>query len=209
MSRTRHRKTNEFSLVAACHRNMQASSAFTKALHREFMIKAIFAIILVAGLWADDSQARANELQTNNNWGSPVCGVQMSINISNNVIDVGSGFVINIEIRNSSTNTISLGESNPEKDFTVLLTDKSGKTYQLTRTDPFFTRLLRMDLKPAESHDWTLSVGIDKYYESPGFVATNQSVPPREIHAWSDSKVWCRRRTFLELQSNLLKVQIK
>ncbi|HTR43385.1 MAG TPA: hypothetical protein VMH87_17370 [Pseudomonadales bacterium] len=174
------------------------------------MIKAIFFIILIAGLLASGSKAQANEfqIQTNNDWGSPVSGVQMSITVSNTIISTGSGFIINIVIRNSSTNIIKLGESSPEKDFTAILTDKSGRLYQLTRNDPFFTRLLRMDLKSGESHNWILGVETDKYYESSGFIATNSDIPQGN-YTLSVTRNFSVSNGRFKLESNVLKIQIR
>jgi len=145
---------------------------------------------------------------TNNLYGKSVQEVQLSISVSNSVIVVGSELVISAEIKNLSTNVIYLSESSPEMDFNVLLTSDSGKVYKLTPPAVVFTRLLRTDLKPGESRDWIIHVGINKYFEPPSLVATDKNIEPGD-YILKATRHFSKNNSIFELESNLLKVQIK
>lgn len=101
----------------------------------------------------------------------------MSVSIANNVIAAGSGIVVTIEVTNSSTNILLISETAPEGIFTVSLADEFGRTFQLTRTASFYTRSLVSNLKPGQSRTWRILAGTNKYFESPGLVATKKNVP--------------------------------
>lgn len=145
---------------------------------------------------------------TNLDFGQSVQVVQLSISVSNNVIAVGSELIISAEIKNLSTNVIHLSESSPEMDFNVFLTSDSGKVYKLTPPAVVFTRLLRSDLKPGESRDSIIHVGVNKYFEPPSLVAIDKNIEPGD-YTLKATRHFSKNNSICELESNLLKVQIK
>ena len=120
--------------------------------------------------------SQSNNRQISDAWGESDHGVQLSITISNSVVAVGSEFIIAAEIKNSSTNIIYFGESSPEMDFNVILTSGVGKIFKLTPPAVVFARLLHMDLKPRETRNWIIHVGVDRYFEPPGLAAINKNI---------------------------------
>jgi hypothetical protein len=147
-----------------------------------------------------------NDLDTN--WGKKIQGVQMSITVSNNIIPFGSGFTVFIEIKNSSTNIICMGESSPESDFIVSLTDDSGRMYQITRSPFAFTKMMQEKLNPGQTRNWTLFAEVDKYYETPGIIDTKKNVPIGDYTLMATRKFGISNN-FFKIESNHLTIQIK
>jgi hypothetical protein len=79
--------------------------------------------------------------------------VQISISLTNNIIPVGSTFSIFAEMKNVSTNIISMGGSSPEQIFPIFLTSASGTIYQISPTPVRITRSMQWDLNPGEMHE--------------------------------------------------------
>lgn len=169
------------------------------------MIKTLLGALLIMGFLGDNTLfAQPDGSQTKELWGKSACGLQISITVSNNIIAAGSNFVLTIKMKNSSTNVIESGESSPETDFKVFLIDDSGKKYQLTPSVFSYTRLLRIILKPGEVRSWSLFLGVNKYYEQPGFNPSFKNIP-------SGKYTLKATRTYLpcEIESNVLEIQIK
>ena len=62
------------------------------------------------------------------NWGKSVCGCQLSIGLSTNIVTTGSSAYFYIRITNSSSGIVNL---NPQKWIAFTLTNTVGKVYQL------------------------------------------------------------------------------
>jgi hypothetical protein len=162
----------------------------------KLMIKRIFGTLCTVVLCLNICIAQSNNSQTATNWGMKVQGVQLSIAISNNIIDIGATIVMSAQIRNLSTNIIHMVETGPVTDFDVLLTNNSGKFYKLTPKQLINTYRFPVDLNPGESRDWVMPVTIGKDIELGNY--TLKATRPFYIG-----------KSGFELESNLLNVQIK
>jgi len=67
------------------------------------------------------------------NWGMNVRDVGLLIYSTNDVINPGSTIVVLAALTNASTNVISVDRTAPEIGFKLVLTDRAGKLYDLTR----------------------------------------------------------------------------
>ena len=171
--------------------------------------KILFLIFLV-GFWITACAAQPTNISsiTFADWGKQIQGVQMSIALTNNVIPYGSSFTIFIEMKNSSTNIICMGESIPETDFIVSLTDDSGRMYQITRSPFAFTRMMQAKLNPGQTRNWTLFAEVDKHYETPGIIDTKKNVPIGDYTLMATRKFGISNN-FFKIESNHLTIQIK
>jgi hypothetical protein len=174
------------------------------------MKSKIYFFIFFVGFWITTYTAQSTNISsiTFADWGKQIQGVQMSIALTNNVIPYGSSFTIFIEMKNSSTNIISMGESIPETDFIVSLADDSGRMYQITRSPFAFTRMMQAKLNPGQTRNWTLFAEVNKYYETPGIVATKKNVPIGDYTLVATRKFGIGNN-FFKIESNHLTIQIK
>jgi hypothetical protein len=102
----------------------------------------------------------------------------MSVTVANNVLAKSSDFVVTIEVTNSSTNALVVGETAPEGIFTVSLADDFGRTWQLTRSANFYPHSFVSNLKPGESRTWRIVAAVNQYFAPPGLVPTKKDIPP-------------------------------
>jgi hypothetical protein len=142
----------------------------------------------------------AAQTNTTTNWGEPVCGVQMSITTTNNVIAVGSTIVLHCRIKNSSTNVVAMGSTGqPIYDFNISLVDSSGKLHDLRPKDkfprPFFMNTL-IGINSGEIYECDIPLRIDS-----DIPAGNSKF--KVTRSISIQKKW------YALISNLLEIQIK
>src|SRR4051812_16340386 len=106
-------------------------------------------MILVFAALGMNQTTLSQELVTNlTNIGASVNGVTLSIGLSNRVVALGSTILLSARIKNSSTNVITVVESNTETDFTVFSASGSGKIYkQLTpKPNGQFYRTFEMNI---------------------------------------------------------------
>jgi hypothetical protein len=141
-------------------------------------------------------------------WGESVHGVHLAVTLSNNVVVVGSRVPVFIKMENLSTNDVYMGESTPEKDFSIILTSGSGKIYRLTPIAIVFSHTFRAKLDPGENRNWIITVELDKYFAPPGLVATHANIEPGEYMLKATRKFILARDAH-DLNSNLIKLQIK
>jgi len=141
-------------------------------------------------------------------WGLSVDGARMSIAVSNTVIASGSSFIVGVTVESTSTNDILLGESSPDVDFKVLLIDASRRIFQLTRNTFVLNRFLVTHLRPGETRQWTIGVRVDRYYEPPGFRATEKVIPSGKYMLKATRRLASNGKPF-DLESNLIKMEIK
>lgn len=173
------------------------------------MLRILFIIISALGISATSLVAQPSRQQADDVWGRPVEGVKMSIAISNSVMAIGTNFSITVKIVNLSTNVVLIGESLPENDFKVSLMTQSGqKTYQLTRNAFAYSRFIVTNLIPGGIRDWTIRLSLNKYYEPPGFIATEKNIPAGNYTLKAIRKCGTKNGS-LNLESNSLKIQIK
>jgi hypothetical protein len=174
-------------------------------LKMKYLLSTLMVVICAATACMAQS---TNSESTTTNWSKPVRGIQMSVSIANNAIAAGSGFVIDAEVKNSSTNLLVLSGSSPEAAFTVVLADEYGRTYQLTRSSAFYPRSLVSYLQPGQSRTWKIGAGVNQYFEPPGVLPTNKDVPPGDYMLKTTGSFRFKDGPTVGLESDL-KVQIK
>ena len=128
------------------------------------MIKHIFAAVFVAVLvgTACDAQSILTDTDTNINWGQSVNGVRFSIDTITNVIPSRSIVVVNAQIKNTSTNKVTVKETAPWKDFSVWLEDASGEKYLLSDNTKSITedRNFIKTIRPGELDKWEIRLTL-------------------------------------------------
>ena len=87
-------------------------------------------------------------------WGAALHEVKLSITVTNNQIVAGDDLVVFARMGNLSTNTIYMGTTFAENDFTVFITDEAGGKYRLTRKSSVNTLSMVEPLKPGAHRDW-------------------------------------------------------
>jgi hypothetical protein len=175
------------------------SSTLTTDITYDSMTTKLFIAACLTGLAWSICYAQPNTFQTITNWGESLNGVHLSINVSTNVIDIGSTAFISAKIQNSSTNTVSMIERNPLTEFDITLSSNSGKKYNLTpdiRNMPV-RRSFTVNLNPGEVQDWRIPVSFGKAIEPGDYLLKAK----RNIIATGGNGG--------ALVSNLVKVQIK
>src|SRR5579863_3793246 len=133
-------------------------------------MRQLLCILFIAVFGVKTCVAQPTNSAPSTNWGKSFSGVQMSIAVNNNAFAIGSSFVISIQITNSSTNILFMGDSRPDVDFTAFLTDQLGKAYQLTPSVFAYTRLTATGVNPDDCRVWKIGVSLNKYYDPPGWV---------------------------------------
>lgn len=133
---------------------------------RRHMNIRIFGSILVLVLLATVMIGQADEMQkhptSGQKWGEAACGAQLSIGLSTNVIAINEKMELSAQIRNISTNRITVIVSDAlVNDFTVYLTDVSGKIRIIAKPSGAVIAVLpAIDINPGESHSWTIPVAM-------------------------------------------------
>jgi hypothetical protein len=164
------------------------------------MIKS-FNIFIALILWATACIAQQTNPQTgNSDWGKPVCDVQMSITLTNRVVAFDSPAILQCEIRNLSTNVISVQDTGePIYDFNVSLISNSGKTTHLTPKNKvprsIFMNLF-VGINPNKSYTCDIPLSLD----------STIVVGAYEIEV--TRAIMVKKKRYV-LVSNLLNVQIK
>jgi len=92
------------------------------------MIKKSLGVVCLMIFLSNLCAAQPSATQSVTNWGESVCGVQLSIRLSNNVVKAGSTTFFQFRIKNSSTNVVRII---PKSFVPFILTNCLGKTYQL------------------------------------------------------------------------------
>jgi hypothetical protein len=141
-------------------------------------------------------------------WGTSVSGVRLSANLTNTNIAVGSSFSLFVEMENTSTNLVYVGESSPEQEFSVFLINDTGRAYRLTRTPLARTRSMLMKIEPGKKANWTIAVSCGHYFEPPGFIPTNEDVPAGDYYLKVARKFSIENKP-KGIESNLIRVEIK
>jgi hypothetical protein len=163
----------------------------------KIMLKHILTLVSLVFLGVIACNAQSANSETNKCFGKSIDGVQMAITLNTNVIIAGSMIGITAEIKNSSTNAISMGETGPASDFDVSLGNDSGNKYKLTDTHPLILHYsLRIKLNAGESRDWLIPVTVGKD-------VTNG------VYSLKAKRKFTMNGEVFSLESNLLKIQIK
>jgi hypothetical protein len=144
-------------------------------------------------------RAQTNNTKVAVSEGNHDFGVRSSIVLSNFVATAGSQVIIQSEVQNDSTNLVFLG------DCIVLLTDETGKAYQLTPFEDEDNGVENRGLKPNEVRKWSLKINLDRYYKQ-GLVETRIKFEPGNYILKTIQ--YCNVNKF-KVESNLLKLQIK
>jgi hypothetical protein len=143
---------------------------------------------------------------SNPNMPASVKGVQLSINLTNNVITADSETIINVEITNASLKVIRMVETDPLKDFNVVLISNQALplkgeatylTYQLTSdTSAHGYAKTLLEIGPGERRDWRIPVII------------SAGIQPGEYTLQATRRFRSSGGDY-ELKSNFLKVQVQ
>jgi hypothetical protein len=131
------------------------------------------------------------------NFGVSVNGVALSIDLTNRVLVVNSVIKLSAQIKNESTNAISVTESYGREYFTVFLSSDSGKTHrQLTR---------KASGPSGRPYEKSVPIGGEADRIIP--ITITKDIEPGEYALVATRRYWSGDSSF-ELVSNLLKVQI-
>jgi hypothetical protein len=95
------------------------------------VLRAMAALICVLVFGTNLCMPQSNTPGTLTNWGPGVEGVRLSITMTNGFVERESTFWIVAAITNSSANIISLNHISAAADYGVVVTDASGKSYNL------------------------------------------------------------------------------
>jgi hypothetical protein len=160
------------------------------------MILALYMILSGIGICAAQSDATMpgmNKVDGMND-------VHLSINLSNNIVFIGSQILIYAEINNLSTNIVQMGETTAEHEFGVTLTSSSGTIYDISPwTDPIHNGPFRMkivELKPNESRHWIITESIGKNVDL-------------GVYSLKARRFAGMNKRYSELKSNMLQLQVK
>ena len=146
------------------------------------------------------------EGHTMTKWGNAVKGVQLSVSLTNNIVAAGSIITLFAQIKNSSTNPISVYVKDPRSDFDVYITNKSGKVFKISpdpdTNSPVYAIFAPIFINAGESHEWIIPEIIGKDVASGDYIL---KVTKRvgENHSFG------KNGNYFELVSNSLDVQIK
>ena len=117
---------------------------------------------------SNQSNAAQSDVQEGQIASKSIGGVNLTIALNTNAISSGSILEINAAITNSSTNTITTGETAPWRDFTVSLTSNSGKVYVLTdNSEPIIEhRNFIVKISSMKSQAWLIRLLVKKEIHS-------------------------------------------
>jgi hypothetical protein len=96
------------------------------------IIKIMLASICMVAFGVIPCLAQQSGTPEATDWGKSVQGVQLSITMTNDVVDAGALLNVVAVIKNASTNAIQLHSTGPITDYDLLLTNSVGKSYHLT-----------------------------------------------------------------------------
>ncbi|HEY5298049.1 MAG TPA: hypothetical protein VIK59_08985 [Verrucomicrobiae bacterium] len=161
------------------------------------ILGAVFIAILSLNVYS--AQSNDNVLEFTN-WGAPVCNVQLSVVVSNNVITIDSMTILHCCIKNSSTNIVQFGDTGaPIYDSNVSLLDSSEKIFDLTPTNRFPRSIymnISVRINPEQTYEWKIPIHIQKDFEFGTYKLKVKRI------------IWISGKRY-DLESNLQEVQIK
>lgn len=152
--------------------------------------------LLLFLLGSNPCVAQAYSAKEGPKWGKSVEGVQLSISMTNDVVGQGRSFTMVTLITNASTNTVFFAHINATVDFQILLTNASGKLYNLTP-----------HVAGGSAGRLMLDPGLNSQVAVPVTVGKNVEPGDYELKATRVFRVNGSKELFLE--SNLLRVKIE
>jgi hypothetical protein len=129
------------------------------------------------------------------NWGKSVQGVQLSIAMTNNVVEPGTSIWVATVITNTSTNAVRVIQTGRETDYDLLLANRTGKTYNLTPKFALGSRS-RLFINPGKGYSLTIPVTIASNIASGDYALTA-------------SRHFYLSNLDLKLESNPLRVEVR
>lgn len=163
--------------------------------------------MLMMNMWAGSCMAQSQDQPKEvTKWGNAVKGVQLSVSLTNNVVAVGSTISLFAQIKNSSTNPISVYVKDPRSDFVVYITNKSRKVFKISpdpdTNSPVYAIFTPIFINAGESHEWIIpeTIGKDVALGDYTLKVTKRVGENRSIG---------ENGSYFELISNSLDVQIK
>jgi hypothetical protein len=167
---------------------------------KKLMAKNLVILILTVVFSATIGRAQTNDSQTVTNWGKSVRGVELSITLSNVVVTVGKPFALHCQIKNSSTNVVTMNYTGqPIYDFKVSLVSNSGKVYDLTPESKIPRALFLntfIGINPNETYECNIPLQL------------GSNVPPGKYKFKVTREISIQKKWYT-LVSNLLKEQVE
>jgi hypothetical protein len=160
------------------------------------MLKIMLGTICLMVCWISACVGQTNSTETISNWGEDVQGVQLSITMTNTIIEIGSTITLVTVIKNTSTNSIQLAQIWQPADYDVLLKSGADKVYHLIQ-QPLVIRMKTM---------LTMSPGEQNVRIIPATIGKNIEPGDYTVQA---TRSFSMNGTSFRLESNLLKVQVK
>jgi len=160
------------------------------------MIKKMLGTMCLIVFGTNLCVAQTTSQSDTNNWGNSIQGIQLSISMTNSVVETRSSIAVMAIIKNSSTNIIYSGELEDSADYDLILANDAGNKYHLIPRASWLHLVKTLTLNPGEQDVRTIFATIGRNTETGDY--TLQAT-----------------RTFnmvgvrYKLESNLLKVQIK
>jgi len=130
------------------------------------------------------------------NWGKPVHGVRLYVEMETNVVEPGADMSFGTVVTNASTNDIILEIGDPRTDFAFTLTNTAGKVFHIPVPFAEGSSFPDATLKPGTQLEEPTDVRLPEDFESGDYLLTaTRNVKSKE----GDFK----------LESNPLKLHVK
>jgi hypothetical protein len=156
----------------------------------------IFAVLSFFAIVANQAYS-----QSNIDWGESVLGAQLSISVTNNLIDAGTNTTLQCQIKNSSTNLIAMAQPLMLPDDTHLfLIKSSNKILELTPSRVLGSAITGPAVKAGEIYEWHKSFEIGTNIEAGEY----KLEATRYVHSINGTNYQGGK-----LISNLLEIQLK
>jgi hypothetical protein len=165
------------------------------------MIRKLIGLPLVCILSVSLCKAQSSN-SLSRKWGGNSFGVQLSIDVSTNVITRGSEFTFRCRIKNTSTNNVFYSVTEPKYNFQISISNNSGKTYRLSPdpvSQPIFHNPLMHKLIRGETYEQAIKLKID------------EAIPPGNYRLKCRFKFYIRANKSHaehELESNIIEVEL-
>ena len=164
------------------------------------MINKLFGAMCAVVFGAGICTAQSSGSQTITNWGESIQGVQLSIMITNSVLDTNSTITLVAVIKNSSKNAIDLPYTGQPADYDVILRNSSSRMYHLIRM-PVTSLNTTVTVKPGEQDVRSILVAL-------GPISARGIIAPGDYTLQATRWFTVETNEF-KLVSNSLKVRLK
>lgn len=156
---------------------------------------AVLQLLAYSG-YSGDLQGRLDKMI---DWGNSVEGVQLSVNVTNNMLQIGSRTAFVFYLTNSSTSiiTIAQAQNSTSPEVAVELISESGKSYLLTpMPEEMPAALPPVSINVRELREWQLPLSIVEGVKAGDYIIKASVKYRTEVGR------------YLQLTSNSLKVSL-